>query len=362
MNFMKMSDPAAVYEAIRDEVGTVLIGNEHVIEGLTIGLLTRGHVLLEGVPGVAKTTIANLFARANGLGYNRIQLAPDILPADITGTQVYRESTDEFTLQKGPVFTNVVVADEINRATPKTQSALLEAMAERKATIGGETLDLPEPFIVIATQNPIELEGTFVLPEAQRDRFQLKLTVDLPDREMEREIWRRFDADPTLDAAEVSQTIAPEELLAARETVADIYVDESVREYVLDLVAATRTSADVVYGASPRASLAFLNTSKARAAINGREYVIPDDVKALARFILSHRLVLSTDAELSDVTTDEVVADILESVAPPGSDIDVATFEAGTEESATVSDGGAQSTADADSDPDADSDLDTTEE
>lgn len=312
-----MSDPAALYAAIRDEASAVLIGNEDILEGLTVAMLTRGHVLLEGVPGVAKTTIANLFARTSGLDYNRIQMTPDILPADITGTHVYREQTGEFQLQRGPVFANLVVADEINRATPKTQSALLEAMQERSVTIEGETLPLPTPFMVIATQNPLEMEGTFVLPEAQRDRFQLKLTVDLPERESERQILERFDSDPDLGPESVEQVIAAEELVAARETVAAVHVDEKVYEYILDIVAATRESPDIEHGASPRASLAFLNGGKARAAIQGRDYVIPDDIKALAAPILIHRLILSTDAELSDTSPEEVVESVLNTVAPP---------------------------------------------
>ncbi|WP_436911271.1 AAA family ATPase [Halosimplex marinum] len=312
-----MTEPAALYEAIREEAGSVLIGNETVVEGLTIAMLTRGHVLLEGVPGVAKTTVANLFARATGLNYNRVQMTPDILPADITGTYVYREQSGEFELRRGPVFANVVVADEINRATAKTQSALLEAMQERHVTVEGDTLQLPTPFIVIATQNPIEMEGTFELPEAQRDRFDLKLTVDLPDRDEETELLNRFDDEPELGPESVEQVVDRDDILAAREVVEDVYIDESVNEYILDLVAASRDSADTAHGASPRASLAFLNTSKARAAIHGRDYVIPDDVKALVEPILAHRLVLSTEADLSDVTPGDVVEDIVEQVDPP---------------------------------------------
>ncbi|SEP10099.1 MoxR-like ATPase [Halorientalis persicus] len=313
-----MTDPAALYDTVSEEIGKVLIGNETVVESLTISLLTRGHILLEGVPGVAKTTVANLFATATGLGYNRIQMTPDILPADITGTSVYREQTGEFELRKGPVFANLVVADEINRATPKTQSALLEAMQERHVSIEGETLDLPEPFMVIATQNPIEMEGTFELPEAQRDRFQLKLTVDVPDREDESTLLERFDDDPDLGPDRIEQVVTTDEVLSARETVSEVYIDETVQEYVLDIVEATRASPDLEYGASPRASIAFLNTTKARAAVEGRDYVIPDDVKALARQILVHRVVLSTDAELSDMTPADVIDSILDSIQPPG--------------------------------------------
>jgi MoxR-like ATPase len=314
-----MSDPATVHEAIREEVGTVLIGNEETVERLTIALLTRGHVLLEGVPGVAKTTIANLLARATGLEYTRVQMTPDVLPADITGTTVYREKSGEFEVQKGPVFANVVVADEINRATPKTQSALLEAMAERHVTIEGDTYELEEPFMVVATQNPIEMEGTFALPEAQRDRFQFKLTVDLPEEADELALLDRFDDDPSLGPEDVSAVVDREEIVAAREAVNRVHAATEVKRYIVDLVAATRESADTAHGASPRASLAFLDAAKARAALQGRDYVIPDDVKALAVPILVHRLVLSTDAELSDVGPEAVVADVLSTVDAPGS-------------------------------------------
>ena len=312
-----MTDPAAFYEAVREEAGTVLIGNEDVLRRLSISALTGGHVLLEGVPGVAKTTIANLFARASGLDFRRIQMTPDILPADITGTHIYRESTGEFELQRGPVFANVVVADEINRATPKTQSALLEAMQEGTVTIEGDTLSLPSPFMVIATQNPIEMEGTFALPEAQRDRFQLKLTIDLPDRDVERQLLDRFDDQPDLGPSSIEQVVSPEELAAAREAVTDVHVADPVREYILDVVRATRNSPDVEYGASPRASLAFLNAGKAAAAIDGRDYVIPDDVKELAYPILRHRLVLSTDAELGGESVDDLITGFLETVPVP---------------------------------------------
>ena len=310
-------DPAAVYEALREEAGRVLIGNEEVLERITIAALTGGHVLLEGVPGVAKTTIANLFARATGLDFTRVQMTPDILPADITGSHIYRENVGEFELNKGPVFANVVVADEINRATPKTQSALLEAMQERTVTIEGETLALPDPFTVIATQNPIEMEGVFELPEAQRDRFQFKLTVDLPDRPVERELLDRFDADPGLGPSQTQRVIDERDLMAAREAVGEVHVASPVKEYILDVVRATRESEDVEYGASPRATLAFLNAGKARAAIHGREYVIPDDVKSLAMPILVHRLVLSTEAELGEESTERVVERILDRIAVP---------------------------------------------
>lgn len=314
-----MTDPADTYETIRDEVRTVLIGKEEIVEQLTISLLTGGHVLLEGVPGIAKTTVATLFARASGLDASRIQMTPDLLPADITGTHVYHESSSEFVLQRGPVFSNLVLADEINRATPKTQSALLEAMQERQVTIEGETLSLPSPFMVIATQNPIEMEGTFELPEAQRDRFQLKVMVDLPVRDEEEELLDRFNATPDLGSDAIEQVVEPADLLDAREAVVDIHVSDEIKAYILDLVAASREHPDTTHGGSPRASLAFLHTSKARAAIRGREYVIPDDVKALAEPVLTHRLLLTAEAELSDVTSEDVIEEIVSSVEPPGS-------------------------------------------
>jgi MoxR-like ATPase len=295
----------------------VLIGNKHAIEHLSIALFTGGHVLMEGVPGVAKTTIANLFSRATGLEYKRIQMTPDILPADVTGTNVYYEGTGEFKLQRGPIFTNILLADEINRATPKTQSALLEGMQEEQVTIEGESLSLPSPFMVIATQNPIEMEGTFELPEAQRDRFQIKVDVPLLQRENELELVDRFDSAPNLGPESVDPVISGEELQDSREQTLGIHAADSVKNYLLDVLEGTRTHADVEHGGSSRATLDLLEATKARAAIHGREYVIPDDVKALARPVLAHRLVLTTDAELSDRDPRGVIDDVVESVEPP---------------------------------------------
>ncbi|QCC60468.1 MoxR family ATPase [Natrinema thermotolerans] len=330
------ADPEAIYERLQAEIDRVLIGNEEAVEYLTIALLTRGHLLLEGVPGIAKTTLANLFARTSGLEYNRIQMTPDTLPADITGTHIYQQGTGSFELQRGPVFANLVVADEINRATAKTQSALLEAMQERRVTIEGETLSLPDPFMVVATQNPLESEGVFQLPEAQRDRFQFKLRLELPDRTDERELLDRFDDEPDLGPDDVEQVVEPGTLVDARETVSAVHVAESVKEYVLDLVAASRDHADVSHGGSPRATLAFLNGAKARAAINGRDYAIPDDVKSMAEPVLRHRLVLSTDADLSDVDPGDVVVDIVDSVEPPSAEAEF-SFDA-----PAAGDGGAE--------------------
>lgn len=315
-----MSSPADVYEAIREETSNVVVGNEDVIEGLTIALLTDGHVLLEGVPGVAKTTIANSFSRAVGLSFSRIQMTPDMVPADISGTNVYQQGTGEFTLRKGPVFANVVMADEINRATPKTQSALLEAMEESTVTIEGQTLALPQPFMVIATQNPIEMEGVFELPEAQRDRFQLKYIIEIPDRADERTVLDRVDDTPTLDASEITQAVETQEIQTASEAVTDIFVSAPVKEYILDIVNATRESSALRYGGSPRATLAFLTGGKARAAIRDRSYVIPDDVKTLAEAVLVHRVIRTTDAELADRSVQEIIQDLIASIAPPSAD------------------------------------------
>jgi len=315
-----MSDPETIYEDIRAELGTILVGQDEVIERLTIALFIRGHVLIEGVPGIAKTTTATLFSDALGLSHSRIQLTPDVLPADITGTTVYRMETGEFDLQRGPVFANIVIADEINRATPKTQSALLEAMAERQVTIGGDTLSLPAPFMVIATQNPIEMEGTFELPEAQRDRFQFKLQVEIPDRDSEAELLRRFDSSPNLNDDGINPVVDTDALLSVQEMVSTIHVSDDVHEYILDLVGSTRSHPDISYGASPRASLTFLNAGKARAAIHGREYVTPADIKELAQDVLAHRIVLTTEADLSNLTPREVIDRVVESTEPPGGD------------------------------------------
>lgn len=317
--------PGDVYAAIRDAVGTVLIGNDALVRGLTIALLTEGHVLIEGVPGVGKTMGARLFARATGLEYGRIQMTPDVLPADITGTHVYREHTGEFELQRGPVFTNVVVADEINRATPKTQSALLEAMQERSVTIEGETLVLPEPFLVIATQNPIEYEGTFSLPEAQRDRFQFKIQTGIPERDDEAQLLDRFDTQPDLGPADIDQAVTHEQLMMARSAVADVYVAPAIKDYILDLAAATRETADLAHGASPRAALDLLRAAKANAALNDREYVLPDDVKSLALMTFGHRVVLSTDAELSEQSARDIIQTIIDDTALPSADTDFDT-------------------------------------
>lgn len=337
---MTEMDPDELYAVLTEEISTVLVGNTDIIEGLVIALLTDGHVLLEGVPGTAKTTIANLFATATGLDSNRIQLTPDLLPADITGTHIYQEQTGEFTLQRGPIFTNLVVADEINRATPKTQSALLEAMQEGTVTIEGETLSLPPLFMVVATQNPIEMEGTHALPEAQRDRFHLKLTVDIPDAETERELMDHFDGQPDLGPQEVSQVVTEDVIQAARDTVTDVHLDDTVKDYIHSIIAGTRDHPSLAHGASPRATLTFMRTVKARAAIHGRDFVTPDDVKSLASPVLSHRLVLDTEAELSEYTASEIVTDVLDTVTAPSGEMDSEQSSLSSSSSPVSGDGG----------------------
>lgn len=329
-----MVNPESLYETVRAETDNILVGNERILEGLTISLLTGGHVLLEGVPGVAKTTIADVYARALGLQFQRIQMTPDLMPADITGTKIYRETTNEFETQLGPIFANVVLVDEINRSTPKTQSALLEAMQEKQVTIEGDTKELPEPFMVIATMNPIEMEGTFALPEAQRDRFQLKLNVDLLDRNLESTLLARFDESPGIDPEEIQQVISRSDIFDAMERVRNVHVDTSVREYILDIVEATRESADTAHGASHRAGIHLLTATKAKAAIQGRDYVIPDDTKSIADSVLAHRLVLSTDAQLSDMSPRSIVEDALQTVTTPAHDDMAGSIE-------SISDGGA---------------------
>ena len=320
----EISDPAVLYDRVQRAVSEVVVGAEPVVEGLTIALLSRGHVLLKGVPGVGKTTIANAFSRALGVEYSRIQLTPDVLATDITGTHVYREPTGQFELREGPIFGNVVVVDEINRAPPKTQAALLEAMQERQVTIGDETRELPVPFCLIATQNSIEVDGTFELPAAQRDRFALNYTVELPDRQTESTILQQFDSESELAPNTIEPAVSAADVLAARQAVAAVSVAEPVVEYILDIVGETRTDRRLEHGSSLRGSIVFLNTAKARAAVDGRSYVLPDDIKALARPVLGHRLVRNTNARMNGQSTASVIDDLVESVPVPDADIESA--------------------------------------
>jgi MoxR-like ATPase len=313
-------DARAAMEELRGEVAKVVVGQDSVVSGLVIALLCRGHVLLEGVPGVAKTLLVRTLARALDLRSTRVQFTPDLMPGDVTGSMVYDARTAEFTFRAGPVFTNLLLADEINRTPPKTQASLLEAMEERQVSVDGTPRPLPDPFVVAATQNPVEYEGTYPLPEAQLDRFLLKLTVPLPGRDEEIDVLRRHAAgfDPRdLDAAGVRPVAGPAELAAGRAAVGALRVEPDVLAYVVDIVRATRTSPSLQLGVSPRGATALLATARAWAWLSGRDYMTPDDVKALAKPTLRHRVRLRPEAELEGVTADAVVDAVLASVPVP---------------------------------------------
>ncbi|MEJ5198568.1 MAG: MoxR family ATPase [Anaerolineae bacterium] len=308
---------AAKSERIIQEVERVIVGKRPLLEKLmAAALVPGGHVLLEDYPGLAKTMIAKSFALALGLAFKRIQFTPDLLPGDITGGYVFDRDQNRFVLRQGPIFANIILADEINRASPKTQSALLEAMQEYQVTLEGETMRLPEPFIVLATQNPIEYEGTFPLPEAQLDRFIMKLSVGYPSAEEEQEILRRRRARQR-DEFELRQITDAQELLELREAVEQVHVDADIERYMIELVAATRRRRQVAVGASPRGSLALLKLARAWAAMQGRDYVLPDDVKVFVRPVLIHRLILEPDLWLTRQAADDVIADVLRSVPVP---------------------------------------------
>jgi MoxR-like ATPase len=310
--------------AVREEVGKVVVGQEGTLSGLVTALLVGGHVLLEGVPGVAKTLLAKALASSLALDFSRVQFTPDLMPADVLGQLIYTQgkaagSAGEFRFREGPVFTNLLLADEINRTPPKTQAALLEAMEERQVTIEGQARPLPDPFIVIATQNPIEYEGTYPLPEAQLDRFLLKLVVGYPSAEQEQEVLRRHDdgLDPHDIASLVRPVATTADLAAARALVDEIRVEEPVLGYVVQLARATRESASLVLGVSPRGSAMLLHASKAWAWLSGREFVTPDEVKAMAKPALRHRVQLRPEVELEGVTVDNVLDGVLATVPVP---------------------------------------------
>jgi MoxR-like ATPase len=314
---------SAFVDRLSNEVGKVIVGQQYMVERILVGLLTGGHVLLEGVPGLAKTLTVRTLCDAIHAKFARIQFTPDLLPADLVGTVVYNQQRGEFTSKLGPIFANLVLADEINRAPAKVQSALLEAMQERQVTIGDKTYPLPEPFIVMATQNPIEQEGTYPLPEAQIDRFMLMVKVGYPTREEERKIMDRM-TQPELTKAE--PVVTPVELLEARKVVKQVYVDEKVKEYIVDVVFATREPAKhgmkdlaalVEFGASPRASIALNLAARAHAFLRHRGYVTPEDVKAIGPDVLRHRLVLTYEADAEEVTSEQIVKRVFEVVEVP---------------------------------------------
>jgi MoxR-like ATPase len=319
----KVRKASAFIPILKAEIGKVIVGQDYLVDRLIIGMLSNGHVLLEGVPGLAKTLTVNTLAAAMHTSFQRIQFTPDLLPADLIGTLIYNPKDGDFFTKKGPVFSNIILADEINRAPAKVQSALLEAMQEHQVTIGDQTFPLPEPFLVMATENPIEQEGTYPLPEAQVDRFMLKLNVDYPTRDEERRILERM-AHKSIDI-KVNPVITPETILEARKTVDEIYVDDKIKEYILDIVFATREpekyNLDIGdylrYGASPRATLALTNGARAHAFLQGRGYVTPQDVKSIAPDILRHRIIVSYEAEADELTSEDLIEKLLSEIPVP---------------------------------------------
>ena len=302
-----------VYEEVLREASKIIVGKENELKVILASMIVGGHVLLEGVPGVAKTTMAKAVASALNLKYRRIQFTPDLLPADIIGTMIYRQDRG-FVFHRGPIFTNILLVDEINRASPRTQSALLEAMQERQVTVWGETYKLSEPFIVLATMNPVEYEGVYPLSEAQIDRFLAKVVVGYPTRDEEVEILDRLRS---IEEWPVKPVAGPQDILRAREEVWNIHVDRNIKYYIVDLVRSTRMHGSVRLGGSPRASIALLLLSRAKAYIEGRNYVTPDDVKAMALPALAHRIVLNPEARVEGMTVEQVVSDALDRVPPP---------------------------------------------
>ncbi len=319
----KIAQESAFVQKILSEVSKVIVGQTYMIERLLIGLLSNGHILLEGVPGLAKTLTVKTLSQTIQTKFQRIQFTPDLLPADLIGTLIYNQKDGKFTTKKGPIFSNLILADEINRSPAKVQSALLEAMQERQVTIGENTFPLEDPFLVLATQNPIEQEGTYPLPEAQVDRFMLKLSVGYPTKEEELEIIRRQTHKET---AEPNPVISPAELVRARDVVKEVYVDEKIERYIVDIVFATRDPEEygleelkelINYGASPRASIYLAQAAKAHAFLRGRGYVTPEDVRAIGMDVLRHRVILSYEAEAEEMTSEDVIRKVLNRVEVP---------------------------------------------
>ena len=312
----KVAAQSELVAKIREEVSKVIVGQEKLVDRLVLALITDGHILLEGVPGLAKTLSVNTLAKVLGLDFRRISFTPDLLPADVVGTLVYSPKTGEFTPKKGPVFTNLLLADEINRAPAKVQSALLESMQERQVTIGDETYKLPQPFLVLATQNPIEQEGTYPLPEAQVDRFMFRCLVETPSKADERRIMERFaqGAKPP----EANKVATPEDIATLRATLREVYCDEKVGDYILDIVFKTREASEMIQiGASPRATLALNKAARANALVHGRAYATPQDVKEIAHDVLRHRILLTYEAEAEGITSDKIIDKILSEVPVP---------------------------------------------
>lgn len=312
-----MQDVQRMANQIIDNVERVIVGKRAEVSLALVSLICRGHVLIEDVPGVGKTMLAKAIARSIGCEFKRIQFTPDLLPSDVTGISVFNQQTRQFEFRPGPIITQIVLTDEINRATPKTQSALLEAMEEHQVTVDGVTYAMPDPFLVLATQNPIEYEGTFPLPEAQLDRFLVRLSIGYPSAANEIAV---LDAQQHTHPIEsLQQVLGVEELLAAQKRVRDVHLDQALKEYIVSVVTATRKHPDIYLGASPRGSLALYRTAQARAAIQGREYAIPDDIKALAIPTLAHRMIISPAARLKNVNPSQVVQEVLDTIPVPGS-------------------------------------------
>jgi len=309
-------DVASIAQRISENIQKVILGKKDEIELAILALLSKGHILLEDVPGVGKTVLAKSLAASLGCSFKRIQFTPDLLPSDVIGVSIYNQKTGEFEYRPGPIIAQVVLADEINRATPKTQSALLEAMEEKQVTVDGVTHSLPDPFLVIATENPIEYEGTFPLPEAQLDRFLIRMAIGYPDKSDEISVLESQHIRHPLE--EISQVVSPADILEAQEAVKSVYVDRLISEYIVNITSATREHPDVYLGASPRGSLGIYRVAQARAAISGRDYVIPDDVKSVVLPVLSHRIILNPSARMREVTTESVISNVLESVTVPG--------------------------------------------
>ncbi|MFN8498257.1 MAG: MoxR family ATPase [Anaerolineae bacterium] len=315
MTLTSPADIAAAAGRVRASIERVIVGKPDVIDQLMIALLVEGHVLIEDVPGVGKTTLARALARSLGCSFRRIQFTPDLLPSDVVGINFFNQKSQEFEYRAGPIVAQIVLADEINRATPRTQSALLEAMQERTVTVDGETMALPRPFLVLATQNPIELEGTFPLPEAQMDRFVMRIRLGYPSVAEEEDILLRFEHEDPM--VEVENVLPAEELVALARARQSVRVEASVRNYIVRIVQSTRAHAAVELGASPRGSLSLYQTAQARAALLGRDYVLPDDIKALAAPVLTHRLILSSQMKLRGRTPEQILQEIVEAVPAP---------------------------------------------
>jgi MoxR-like ATPase len=314
-----MKEVQTVADALAANVERVIIGKQDVIRLVTIGLLSQGHILIEDVPGVGKTMLAQALSKSLGCAFRRIQFTPDMLPSDVTGVSIFNQKTREFEFRPGPIMAQIVLTDEINRATPKTQAALLEAMQELQVTVDGVTYPLPRPFLILATQNPIEYEGTFPLPEAQLDRFLMRIRLGYP--ELNDEIAILDSQQYVHPLTTIGQVVDSEALTTAQTSLRDVYVDPLIKRYIVDIITQTRRHPDIYLGASPRGSLALYRTGQARAAMQGRDYVLPDDIKALAIVTLAHRLIVSPSARLRDVTGETVMREILSSLPVPGAHV-----------------------------------------